>query len=214
MSEGDGGGGNDQYGFAERTDSMLAKLLRIDVDHGAPYAIPPTNPWARGGGVPEMFAWGLRNPWRFSFDAATGDLYIGDVGQSSFEELDVIPAGTSGQNFGWPVFEGPMCFTQDPGGNVGCDHPEQYEAPALAIDRRTTDQCAVIGGFVYRGSCALDYQGAYFWGDYCTGEVDYDLHAPKLLGTIPMLTSFGTDGFGELYATSLDGRVFRFEVTD
>ncbi|MBK9037526.1 MAG: PQQ-dependent sugar dehydrogenase [Myxococcales bacterium] len=227
ISIGDGGGGDNFLGNGQRTTSKLSKILRIDVDQGAPYGIPPTNPWAGGGGVPEMYAWGLRNPWRFAIDGASGDLYIGDVGQGAFEEIDLVPAGQAGKNFGWAVFEGPECFTADSEGNAGCDNPGAYAAPLLAIDRRTNGENSVIAGAVYRGTCMPDYAGTFFFGDYGSGRVK----TLKVVGGVAtdvtdrtadvdptgllyqQLASFGVDGFGELYvAARTSGRVYRIEV--
>jgi glucose/arabinose dehydrogenase len=223
MSIGDGGGGGDQFGNGQNMMTRKAKILRIDVDHGDPYAIPSDNPWAAGPGVPEMFAWGLRNPWRFDVDPATGDLYIGDVGQGTNEEVDVMPHGVSGQDFGWSVFEGSGCFNN----NAGCADPTPYTAPVISYDRVGTGQCAVIGGFVYRGACMPDLVGTYFYADYCSGEIDTFVYAggqatEQMSRTADIdpdgllkgkIASFGTDGYGELYVMALPaGIVYRIEV--
>ncbi|MCA9680527.1 MAG: PQQ-dependent sugar dehydrogenase [Kofleriaceae bacterium] len=229
LSLGDRGGANNFAETAQDPTSRDAKILRLDVDGGTPYAIPPGNPWAAGGGVGEMYAWGLRNPWRMSIDPATGDVWIGDVGEGSYEEIDVVRAGAPGSNFGWAVFEGPMCFTDDPDGDLNCDRPQDYVAPVMAYDRRGTGQCAVMGGVVYRGSCMPDLVGRYFFGDYCSGEVR---SFPASTGTIAYadttdhttdldpqqllyghLVSFTTDGFNEVYISSMQtGAVYRIEV--
>ena len=229
ISVGDGGSANDFFEHGQNPQSLMAKVLRIDVDGAPPYAVPPSNPWASGGGVPEMYAWGLRNPWRISIDPATGDLYMGDVGQGAYEEVDYLPAGATAaaRNFGWSVFEGPDCFTADPDGNLNCDRPGDYVAPLVAIDRRTNGDCSVIGGHVYHGTCMPDLAGHYFYGDYCSGRV----HTLRVVGGQAVdrvdrtsdldpgdllyqgLSSFGLDGFGELYVTSVaSGRVYRIEV--
>jgi glucose/arabinose dehydrogenase len=169
-----------------------------------------------------MYAWGLRNPWRFAIDPATGDLWIADVGEAFFEEVDVIRNGTSGQNFGWPVFEANSCFTDDPGGNLNCDHPENYTAPVVAYDRRSPETGGVlVAGAVYRGACLPDLDGRFFFGDYRNGavrsipasaaQVDWadttdhttDLDPGNLLEG--RLSAFGVDGYGEMYVTSLQG---------
>lgn len=230
ISVGDGGAADNYLENGQNRQSLLAKVLRIDVDGAQPYAVPPGNPWvggANGGGVPEAFVWGLRNPWRISLDPATGDLYIGDVGQGAYEEVDYVPAGTSGQNFGWAVFEGPMCFTADPDGNLGCDNPSAYVAPLVPLDRRSNGECSVIGGHVYRGTCMPDLVGTYFYGDYCAGAVKtlkvQGGQAVELLdrtddvdpsGVLYQnLGSFGVDGYNELYVTTVgSGRVYRIEV--
>ncbi len=230
LSTGDGGGADDTLGSGQNTDTRLSKLLRLDVDGSAPFAIPASNPWASGAdGVAEMYAWGLRNPYRFSIDSSTGDIWIGDVGQGTYEEVDVVRSGTGGQNFGWPVFEGPMCFGDDSGGTAGCDRPADFDAPVVAYNRDGTGQCSVIGGFVYRGTCMPDMVGEYFFGDYCSGEVrsfdatastiafasttDHtaDLDPADLL--YGRLSGFGVDGYNELYVTALQsGAVYRIEV--
>jgi glucose/arabinose dehydrogenase len=226
MSIGDGGGGGDIFRNGQNQQTLMAKILRVDPDHPAgdkEYGIPSDNPWANGPGVPEMYVWGLRNPWRFSIDSQTGDLYIGDVGQGKIEEVDVVPHGSSGQNFGWSVFEGTSCF----GDATACDTTAPYSTPAVEYDRSTSGQCSVIGGWVYRGTCMPDLVGTYFYGDLCTGEIDTfvytggaaterqdrseDLGSRALLAN--QLSSFGTDGYGELYVTALNaGKVYRVEA--
>jgi glucose/arabinose dehydrogenase len=207
---GDGGGGGDRYGNGQDTATPLGAILRLDVDGDPPYTIPPLNPFASGGGAPEIWAWGLRNPWRFSFD---GDLiYIGDVGQDSWEEIDVADHRSGGPNFGWPVMEGNHCFS-----SAGCS-AEAFVAPVVEYGHGEGN-CSVTGGYVYRGPAVPDLQGAYFFGDYCSGTVwsffldgegVYALRDwPEL--TSPGLTSFGTDGAGELYLVTAAGTVFRVD---
>ncbi len=228
VSVGDGGGANDSAGNGQNQSSRLAKILRLDVDGGDPYAIPPGNPWAQRTEARETFAWGLRNPYRFTIDL-NGDLWIGDVGQATVEELDVIRAGTSGQNFGWPVFEGEMCFSDDTAGNAGCDQPASYVMP-VTQRVRTSGSASILAGPVYRGACMPDLAGRAFFGDYGTGEVrsfpaasnkvayaqttdhtaDLDPAPRKLEGDF---SSFGTDLYGEIYVTALRaGRVYRVEL--
>ena len=227
ISTGDGGGGDDAAGNGQNKTSLLAKILRIDVDGGDPYSIPATNPWAQTSDAKETFAYGLRNPYRFTIDI-NGDLWIGDVGQATIEELDVIRAGTSGQNFGWPVFEGEQCFTADSGGNAGCDTPANYVMPVTQRVRGAS--ASILAGPVYRGSCMPDLAGRAFFGDYATGEVrsllassnktayaqttdhtsDLDPSPRKLEGDF---SSFGTDIYGEIYLTVLRaGRLYRIEL--
>ena len=215
-SVGDGGGANDFYGHGQNPDSHLAKVLRIDVD---------------GAGGIETYAWGLRNPWKIAFDSATGDLWIGDVGQGAFEEVDVVRAGAggTGANFGWPIFEGPECFTADEGGDEGCDRPGDFDAPFTAYDRRGDGNgCSVVVAAPYRGACMPDLRGLLFVADYCTGEVHTlpstgaaapwaeatrvttDLDPERVLEG--RLSGFGVDGYAELYVTSLAGEVYRIEV--
>jgi len=222
---GDGGGGGDQYHNGQNQQTLMAKISRIDPDHpasGKPYGIPTDNPWANGPGVPEMYIWGLRNPFRFSVDG-DGTVYIGDVGQGAFEEVDVITPQEKGENLGWSIMEGNSCFNNSP----DCATATGLTAPLFDYDRRQSGQCAVIGGFVYHGSCMPDFANTYFWGDWCTGEVDTfqyvngqatnkvnrtaDLDPDKQL--TGNLGSFGKDGFGEIYACALShGDVYRIEV--
>lgn len=227
ISVGDGGSANDFFEHGQNPQSLMAKVLRIDVDGAPPYAVPPSNPWASGGGVPEMYAWGLRNPWRISVDPATGDLYIGDVGQNRFEEINLVPAGHGGRNFGWATFEGPECFNPELGGGEPgggeCGDEVELTPPLLAIDRRSDSGCAVIGGHVYRGGCMPDLVGSYLFGDFCNGvikavrvvdETVVAHHTYELDGVLAgNLSSLGTDGHGELYATAIGtGRVYRLEL--
>ena len=211
---GDGGGYGDPGNNAQNLGSLLGKILRIDPSRpaaGKPYTIPPTNPFAnRRGARPEIWAWGLRNPWRFSFDAAGGNLWIGDVGQDHWEELDFqMAASTGGQNYGWARMEGNHGFYgQKPPGAVG----PIYEYPHVA------GACAVTGGYVYRGNRIGGLRGAYLFGDFCLGNVTALLEAAgrlvqvKPLGlNVSNLTSFGQDANGELYALSLNGPVFRID---
>lgn len=227
ISFGDGGGADNFLGNGQNPNSRLAKILRIDVNSGSPYAIPPGNPWAGGGGVPEMFAWGLRNPWRFSIDPATGDMYIGDVGQGAYEEVNYVPSGQVGRNFGWAVFEGPDCFTADPDGNQGCSSPGPYTRAVVDIDRRNNGENSVVAGAVYRGTCMPDMVGHFFYGDFGSGHVKTlrmsggsatdqqdrtrDVDPEGLV--YQQLASFGVDGYQELYVTAhTAGRVYRIEV--
>lgn len=233
ISVGDGGGNNNFTGSGQDPNTVHAKILRIDVDGGDPYAIPDDNPWAHGGGVPEMFAWGLRNPWRMAIDPATGDVYIGDVGEAWYEEIDYVPAGQRGLDFGWAVLEGPDCFTLDPAGNAGCSDTSMLTAPLWADDRRAghpgENDGAIVAGGVYHGACMPDLAGRFFFGDYRAGKVrslkvaggaatDVRDHTDDLDpgGTLLFsggMASFGVDGYGELYVTAIQsGRVYRIEI--
>jgi glucose/arabinose dehydrogenase len=209
---GDGGGksGNLLGGSPGRV--MLGAILRIDVNgtaNGLGYSIPPDNPfYGLGSWQPEVWDFGLRNPWRFSFDRKTGDLYIGDVGEDTWEEINVQRAGQPGQNFGWPVMEGSECYDDSP-----CDG----SGLALPIaEHDHTHGCSVVGGTVYRGKAHLDLTGIYFYGDFCTGDI-YGLAntggawvSTRLLGTDIGVTAFFEDADGELYVTDyLKGRVLR-----
>ena len=210
---GDGGGANDQFGNGQRPDTLLGTILRIDVDGGDPYAIPDVNPFDDGEeGAPEVWAWGLRNPWRFSFDGER--VFIGDVGQNRWEEVSVATVGTPGVNFGWPITEGLHCFRADE-----CD-TEGLTDPIFEYSH-DDGNCSITGGYVYRGPAIPDLDGVYFYGDFCSGMVGgfridgegvYEVRDwTEALGT-PNLTSFGTDGFGELYLVSQNGTVSRVEA--
>ncbi|MGH9204833.1 MAG: PQQ-dependent sugar dehydrogenase, partial [Vicinamibacterales bacterium] len=166
---GDGGGAGDRHGTignGQDPNALLGKMLRIDVNGGEPYAIPPSNPFANGTNArPEIWATGMRNPWRFSFDRTTGDLFIADVGQSAYEEINFQPASSSGgENYGWRIMEGAHCF--NPGS--GCDQ-SGLTLPVAEYGRQ--GGCSVTGGYVYRGSALPEWQGVYFYADFCSGEV-------------------------------------------
>lgn len=167
IGTGDGGGGGDPMKTAQDPNALLGKILRLDVDkrdNGKEYGIPSANPFASGGGAPEVWALGLRNPWRWSFDRATGDLWIGDVGQGEIEELTMIPAGTTGTlDFGWSKYEGTSCY--DPPCDAAGKTMPQYEAT------HGDGWCSVIGGQVYRGSCYPDMVGTYYFTDYCRAQL-------------------------------------------
>lgn len=214
---GDGGGSGDPGEHGQDNTTLLGDMLRIDVDSGNPYGIPAANPYANSpNGVddprPEIWAMGLRNPWRFSFDRKTGDLYIADVGQGSWEEVNVQPAGsTGGENYGWDEMEGAHCF--EPATN--CDMSGKV-LPVAEYDHGG-DRCSITGGYVYRGTCMPDLQGRYFYADYCSGQawtLKYTAGQPADVQEIPGLgtriSSFGEDATGELYLTNLsDGNVYR-----
>jgi glucose/arabinose dehydrogenase len=216
---GDGGGGNDQYRNGQNPGSLLGKMLRIDVDRQSgnqAYAIPGGNPFAgQQGWRPEIWAYGLRNPWRYSFDRATGDLYIADVGQNAYEEVHFQPAGQGGQNYGWPIMEGAHCR----GGGNSCDR----SGLTMPIGEygREGGSCSVTGGYVYRGREFPQLQGAYVFGDYCSG-IMWALHRDasgswvqsRMVDTNVQISSFGEDENGELYVTGLgDGNVYRVVPT-
>lgn len=209
---GDGGSGGDPFGNGQNTRVLLGKILRIDVDAPpAPskrYAIPPTNPFAPNGirpgkGAPEVWSYGLRNPWRFSFDRANGDLYVGDVGQGSWEEIDRQPGDSrGGENYGWNVMEGRHCYRS------ACDQ-RPYVKPIAEYGH---DQgCAVIGGYVYRGTLQPALRGVYVFGDDCSGivftlQVDEGTTTPKfVLDSAKQISSFGVGENSEIYLADLGG---------
>src|SRR5438552_2951488 len=207
LSAGDGGGGNNQFGHAQDAASHLGKLLRIDVST-LPYAIPPDNPVFPGTAQNENWAIGLRNPFRYAFDA--GQLYIADVGQDAREEIDVVSASASGLNYGWSIMEGTLCL----GLGGPCTTPG-LTAPAYDYDHGG-GRCAIIGGYVYRGATIPELQGQYLFSDLCTGfirglsfetGVAVVREAPMVNVGTPL--SFGQDGFGEIYVLTADNRVLR-----
>jgi glucose/arabinose dehydrogenase len=218
VSTGDGGSGNDPHGHGLDRWSLLGKLLRLDVDDGWPYVIPADNGFAGlPGGRAEIHAMGLRNPWRFSVDRASGDIYIGDVGQSAWEEIDVLPRGTREASFGWSDMEGPGCL-----GGRECD-PAAHLAPAVAYPHVAGEEahCAVIGGYAYRGSHGTLPQGTYLYGDYCSGTIwavpvedlvagtAEPVAAGHLDAALGQLQSFGEDDEGELYVVTSGGHVLK-----
>ena len=208
---GDGGGANDQFAHAQNRQTLLGAVLRINVDQGEPYAIPPDNPFVQDSGTqPEIWLYGLRNPWRFSFDRLTHDLYLGDVGQDRVEAIYVRRAGeTGGENWGWPILEGTQCRDDDE-----CDRTG-LTLPVVEYDHSLG--CAVTGGYVYRGARYRLLQGAYLFGDYCSGRIwtlsQDDSGAwvlAEMLQRDIRISSFGEDEAGELYLTDLsDGVVYR-----
>jgi glucose/arabinose dehydrogenase len=209
---GDGGSGGDPLDTGQNLHTLLGKLLRIDVDHGSPYAIPAGNPFAKGGGPPEIWADGLRNPWRFSFDRRSGNLFIADVGQDAWEELDFIPSGTpGGLNFGWSFYEGTHPFKGQP--------PAQTSFTWPVSEYSHADGCSVTGGYVYRGTAFPEWQGVYFYGDYCSGTIWGMLplsgsasQTKILFMTSAQISSFGLDEAGEIYlADYATGELLRLE---
>ena len=212
IAVGDGGSGGDPENYAQRINTLLGKILCIDVDGGTPYAIPPTNPFFDSTNVnvkKEIYAWGLRNPWRCSFDPVTGWLWAGDVGQGSWEEIDLIE---NGKNYGWRCYEG-----NHPYNTSGCNYPE-YVYPIWEYPHNP--ECSITGGYVYRGPGVPELQGKYIYGDYCSSKIwslEYDgINPPTnqyLLTATGNITSFGVDQQNELYMTSFNGRIYRFTPT-
>jgi len=210
---GDGGGGGDPDGNGQDKHALLGKLLRLDVSGASGYTIPANNPFATDtSGAREVWSYGLRNPWRFSFDRQTGDLYIGDVGQNRYEEVDVSTTSAQrgrGVNFGWSIMEGLHCYPNDPCTTVGQLPVVEY--PHLG------NACSITGGYVYRGSALPDLAGNYFYADYCDGSV-HSIQYPTnttpgdwttLLSPGGSISGFGQDARGELYILQLTGPVWR-----
>jgi glucose/arabinose dehydrogenase len=206
---GDGGSGGDPQGNGQRLDTLLGKILRIDVSSSpGSYVVPSTNPFVgTAGAKPEIWSYGMRNPWRFSFDRATGDLWIGDVGQGAWEEVDVARAadgGGRGLNFGWNRMEGAHCFAP----SSGCDRTG-LTLPFVEYGHGAGD-CAIIGGYVYRGKAIPGLQGTYLYGDECSGTIRSVAAAGPAgqkqaiaLATSRAISSFGEDEAGEQYLTDL-----------
>ncbi len=215
---GDGGSGGDPQNHAQDLGSLLGKLLRIDPTPTStkPYRIPSSNPFVGKAGLDEIWSYGLRNPWRFSFDDATGNLWIGDVGQNTWEEVDRTtwissshPAAR-GLNFGWRVMEGRACYNPP----SGCSTTGKTMPPV--VYDHSSGRCAVTGGYVYRGSAIAGLAGAFVFGDYCSGEI-WETTATStalsaktlLLDTSFSISSFGEDAAGELYVCDLGGSVYK-----
>lgn len=208
---GDGGSAGDPQGHGQNRGTLLGALLRIDVDSGDPYGIPPDNPFAGSQtDRQEIWAYGLRNPWRFAFDPVDGRLYVADVGQNQWEEVDVVDAGEGGLNYGWNVMEGAHCFESDP-----CD-ASGLVLPALEYSH--SQGCSITGGYVYRGTELSGLSGHYFYADYCGGWVrsfrfsDGGVTDEREweVGDVGRPLSFGVDDGGELYLLSDNGTVYRF----
>jgi glucose/arabinose dehydrogenase len=226
ISTGDGGSGGDPGDRAQDKSTLLGKLLRIDVDAGTPYANPDDNPFVDSIGMrDEIWALGLRNAWRFSFDSQTGDIYIGDVGQNAWEEIDYQAAeAPGGLNYGWRCYEGNQVFIP-----TNCGDPGNYIFPIHEYEH-TDGACSVTGGYVYRGCALPDLQGTYFFGDFCNGRIwsfRYDGNnmtefqdrtaelAPGGGMAINMISSFGADARSEIYIVDyLDGEIYRIVAED
>lgn len=201
-------GDDDNSDQAQRLDTVFGKILRIDADSAQPYAIPPTNPFVDTPGARgEIWSYGLRNPWRFSFDRATGDLWIGDVGDAKFEEVDMQPASShGGENYGWPVFEGTECAMPE--------HCQDAGLVAPLVTYGHNMNCAVMGGYVYRGKTVPAFMGQYLFGDLCTGGVFTMTRDPQggwnrvEIGFNPIkIDSFGEDPNGDEYVVDMQGGV-------
>jgi len=212
ISLGDGGSGGDPQGNGQNLGSLLGKILRIDINADDGYAIPPDNPFAgRADARPEIWAWGLRNVWRFSFDRVTGDLYLADVGQNRWEEINFQPATSrGGENYGWNAYEGSHVYSGQPPAS-------EVVMPVLEYEHRN-GWCSVTGGYVYRGERISALQGYYLYGDWCTGTIwaaradsSGIWQATIVLESGRQISSFGEDEAGELYLVDYGGAVLRFE---
>jgi glucose/arabinose dehydrogenase len=207
IAMGDGGSGGDPWNNAQTASTLLGKMLRIDVDNGSLYAIPPDNPYVDDPNVlDEIWAFGLRNPWRFSFDRSTGDMWIGDVGQNAWEEVDMEPAGSpGGLNWGWRCYEGDHAYNTN-----GCGPMGNYDFPVHEYAQGSS-HCAVTGGYVYRGNQYPAMYGHYLFADYCSGRfwslspndndwllIDLGVQMPNLFST----TTFGERSDGELFVAN------------
>jgi glucose/arabinose dehydrogenase len=217
---GDGGSAGDPLGNAQNLGTRLGKMLRIDVNGAAPFTVPPDNPFiGRAGALPEIWAYGLRNPWRFAFDRSTGDLFIGDVGQNALEEIDVgLASRRGGENYGWNTAEGSRCFNP----SSGCSMTG-LTGPVAEYGR--ADGFSVTGGVVYRGCRMPGYSGHYFYADYGTGLIrSFRLDAGRAVEprdwtaalsgagrAIRNPSSFGLDADGEVYIVDYDGEIYRIE---
>ena len=217
MSVGDGGGRGDPDNNAQNRTILLGKILRLDVSGAGAYSIPPTNPFYSNPNPDikkEIWAYGLRNSWRFSFDRSTGNLYIGDVGQDAQEEIDFQSAGASGgQNYGWRILEGNLCYL-----STTCTHPAGYIPPVMVYDHGLNDSigCSVTGGYVYRGSNFPDLVGVYIYADYCQGKIwgmtrnaSHQWITTLIADTGYMISSFGEDEQGELYLLDYSGSLIQ-----
>jgi glucose/arabinose dehydrogenase len=203
---GDGGSGGDPKGHGQNTATLLGSMLRINVDSGAPFGIPATNPFASGKqGRPEIYAWGLRNPWRWSFDKTTGALWVADVGQNSWEEISIMNAAG---NYGWNAKEGTHCYESNQ-----CDNPEFIDP---VIEYSHEYGCSVTGGYVYRGSANPSLSGTYLYSDYCSGTLwgakddgNGNYVSTELLSTGLNVASFAEGNDGEIYIIHLGGEIYQ-----
>lgn len=209
---GDGGGAGDPFAHGQDASTLLGSILRIDPDGGQPYAIPAANPFVGGGGAPEVFLMGVRNPWRIDFDDATGDLWIADVGQDAVEEINVVPSGATAVNLGWPLVEGSVPF-------AGTGPPtDGYLGPIVEYGH--DEGCSITGGVVYRGDAIAELDGIYLFADYCTarlwgvvgtGETDPPVRIDLGVSTGPSPAAFAEGPGGEVYVLSLEDVIARID---
>lgn len=209
---GDGGSANDPENRAQNLGTLLGKILRLDVDNADPYGVPPNNPFVNTPNArPEIWSYGWRNPWRMAFDPLTNDMYVADVGQNKYEEIDMEPAGSpGGLNYGWRLMEGFHCFNP-----AECD-PSTLDVVLPVTEYDHSQGCSVTGGFVYRGHDYPDLEGVYFYSDYCSGivwglraEADGSWSQARLLESGARVTSFGQDESGEVYLVDQQGTIYR-----
>jgi glucose/arabinose dehydrogenase len=210
---GDGGSAGDPQGNGQNPRALLGKMLRIDVNGDAPYSVPEDNPFVNDPNyAPEIWALGFRNPWRYSFDRATGDLYIADVGQDEWEEVNFQPANSpGGENYGWNIYEGSHPYS-------GQTATENLVMPIAEYNH--SQGISISGGYVYRGEAIPDLQGVYLYGDWGSGRIwtayrdeNGAWQATQFMETGSAISSFGEDEQGELYLVDYSGRVLRFEPT-
>jgi glucose/arabinose dehydrogenase len=211
---GDGGSAGDPENRAQDKSSLFGKILRLDINKGDPYDIPVTNPFAQQTDAEgEIWAYGLRNPWRISFDKSTGDLYIADVGQGSLEEIDLQKANSKGgENYGWRCYEGNQPYQP-----AGCESADKYTAPVIEYNH-DENRCSITGGYVYRGKENPAFIGKYFYGDYCNGQLFYAApEGDKWTQTLAAKTdysisTFGQGSDGELYVADFKtGNIYKLE---
>jgi glucose/arabinose dehydrogenase len=238
ISLGDGGKWGDPYDNAQNLETLFGSILRIDVDNGDPYAIPDDNPFINNeDAMGEIWLYGLRNVWRFSFDRETGDVYLGDVGQNLWEEIDFIAASEAGgQNFGWRVMEANHCYNppedcEQTGILPIYEYPNDanYMKVLTGMDEPNVDGCSVTGGYVYRGENIPDLQGTYFFADYCSGNIwtfkEVDGKAIEFKNRTDeinlgggeftnYISSFGEDNNGELYIVDYNGIIFKLTQSE
>ncbi|MDH3193482.1 MAG: PQQ-dependent sugar dehydrogenase, partial [Acidimicrobiia bacterium] len=207
---GDGGGSGDRYGNGQNLSSLLGSIVRLEVSDQAGYSIPPDNPFVgRADVAPEIWLWGLRNPWRFWIDEVTDSVFIGDVGQNQYEEVSIVSMADAGANLGWPITEGLHCFSP----SSGCDS-SGLTLPVVEVSHADAGSCSITGGIVYRGTAIPELAGTYFFSDYCGGYLrGFDLTNPdrvtdytsQLGGPVGQVSSFGQGADGELYLATSQG---------
>jgi len=199
---GDGGAGGDPCNRGQNPRELLGKMLRIDIDHGSPFTVPHDNPFAKKAQGQAIYALGFRNPWRFSFDRQSGDLWVADVGQHQWEEINRVERG---KNYGWRLMEGLHCFKP----STNCS-PQDLALP-IAEYKNAAPRCAITGGYVYRGRTVPGLNGQYIFADFCSGEIMrlVGTHIDVLLNTGLHISSFGEDQEGELYVVDHGGGIYK-----